>query len=963
MKKLVRNSVIVLLLPGLLLAQAWVGRYDGGGTDVVTAMAVDAAGYVYVTGYSAGTSTGSDFLTIKYSPAGDTVWTRRAGGSGEDSAFAIAVDGSGNVYVTGTSESTATGMDFLTVKYNSAGAVQWQQVDSGPGTGIDRASALVLDAAGNVYVTGSSESTGTGADFLTVKYNSSGARQWAARFGVTGTDLAAGIAFDGASGIYVAGTSWGGATPKFDYLTVKYNAATGDTLWTQRYDSPAHGNEYLSALSLDPSGNVLVTGVGESTGTSIDYLTVKYSSTGSLSWVKRYDRNQDADSALALVCDALGDVYVTGYACGNDYEDYATVKYDPTGTRLWVRTYDDPANNSSDIARAIALDPAGNIYITGTCEGNSHADDVVSIKYDAAGTVVWTARYDAVPQHNDDEGVALRIAAPGVTYVGGYSWGDNRWDYLTLKYFEHDVGVSSIIAPQGTVKPYPVTPQARIQNYGTSPENFMAYLRISQSGGSPVYFDAQAVYGLAAGANQVLSFHAFIPTLGSYVVTCSLALGGDMNPANDTVRANFLCQWAQYPYWTQMLPVPSGLKSKLVKSGGALCYGQVYGNLTSSRYVWAFKGGNTREFYRFHEADGDTWHALDSLPNSLLTGKRKAVNKGAGLVYDRYDTAAFALKANNTTEFWKYDPRVDWWFQQPDMPPGLNYKRVKGGSSMLFYHTGSNSYVYALKGNKTREFWAFHVNGDSWFPRETVPGGPLNKGLSDGSCLVNAGGTFYCLKGTYNEFYAYFPGNDSWAPRKSLPLVGEGTRKKKAREGTGLCYYGTDHVIFCLKGGTNEFWGYFIDSDTWVPMLELTASSSGRTVKGGGALCYGDGTAWALRGNRTNEFWAYDPGSAFLDGVPPAGSTSEFLDKVAARVEDALEVQPNPFGRVALVSLPQGMTEAQVGLYDITGKLVQTVQVASGQRAVLDRAGLAGGVYLLRAVGNGRNLVRKVVIE
>jgi hypothetical protein len=340
------------------------------------------------------------------------------------------------------------------------------------------------------------------------------------------------------------------------------------------------------------------------------------------------------------------------------------------------------------------------------------------------------------------------------------------------------------------------------------------------------------------------------------------------------------------------------------------------------------------------------------------------VKNGAGLAYDRYDTAVFALKGNNTAEFWKYDPRVNWWFQQDDLPPGLSYKNVKGGGSMLFYRTGANSYIYALKGNKKKEFWAFHVNGDSWFPRETVPGGLLNKGMGDGSCLVNAGGTFYALKGPYNEFYAYLPGTDSWAPRRPMPILGADGRKKKAKDGTALCYNGGDHVIYALKGGTNDFWGYFTAVDTWVPLTPLTTSPSGRIVKGGAALAYGNGYAWALRGNRTNELWTYDPGDAFLDdGQGPGGSGSvEVAGIPLPEGLDGLRISPNPVRSVATVRLPPDMTWAQLELYDVTGKLVRLLP-ALGSEVSLERTDLAGGVYLLRVVGADRSLVRKVIVE
>jgi hypothetical protein len=235
--------------------------------------------------------------------------------------------------------------------------------------------------------------------------------------------------------------------------------------------------------------------------------------------------------------------------------------------------------------------------------------------------------------------------------------------------------------------------------------------------------------------------------------------------------------------------------------------------------------------------------------------------------------------------------------------------------------------------------------------------------MADGSCLVNAGGTFYCLKGSYNEFYAYFPGTDSWAPRRPMPIAGADGRKKKAKDGTALCYSGADHIIYALKGGTDDFWGYFTAVDTWVPLTPLTTSPSGRVVKGGGALAYGNGYAWALRGNRTNELWTYDPGVAFGDGGKGPGGSAVMAGSARPEPLDGLRVGPNPVRSAAAVRLPPGMTSAQLELYDISGKLVRVMSANGRAEATLDRAGLASGVYLLRVLGPDRSLVGKVVVE
>jgi len=105
-------------------------------------------------------------------------WVVRYDGppSGDNQAYALAVDGAGNVYVTGYSLGLGLGgADYETVKYDASGVKQWLARYNGPGNGHDEPSALAVDGSGNIYVTGTSNGGVTaGDDYLTVKYNASG---------------------------------------------------------------------------------------------------------------------------------------------------------------------------------------------------------------------------------------------------------------------------------------------------------------------------------------------------------------------------------------------------------------------------------------------------------------------------------------------------------------------------------------------------------------------------------------------------------------------------------------------------------------------------------------------------------------------------------------------------------------------------------------------------------------------
>ena len=153
---------------------AWVKHYGSGlapSSDVATNIAIDNLGNVYITGYSTKLPFGTDYYTVKYNASGDLVWSARYGGDQyiDNVATAISVDGSGNVYVTGRSYGSGTSHDYATIKYNSNGLVQWVQRYNGPGNSDDYARAISVDGSGNVYVTGTS--TGNGwSIYTTIKY-------------------------------------------------------------------------------------------------------------------------------------------------------------------------------------------------------------------------------------------------------------------------------------------------------------------------------------------------------------------------------------------------------------------------------------------------------------------------------------------------------------------------------------------------------------------------------------------------------------------------------------------------------------------------------------------------------------------------------------------------------------------------------------------------------------------------
>jgi len=419
------------------VTQAWVARYKGpgGSADWAFALTVDGSGNVYVTGKSYGGSYiggyytyDYSYATVKYDTAGNQLWVARYDGPAgdDDVAQAIAVDASGNVYVTGKSYNgkhltnptatpslTSNDYAYATVKYDSSGNQLWAARYDGPGQVDDIARAIAVDGSGNVYVTGSS-----GGDYATIKYDSGGNQLWLASYGnsTNSTDGAVAVAVDGSVNVYVTGTSQG------NFATIKYDS-DGNQLWVALYEGEA------KAMALDSSGNIYVT--GQSGG---KYATIKYDTAGNQLWVAGFSGpSRGNGKAVAIALDSSGDVYVTGPAWSprSYLNSYATIKYDGQGHQLWVARYDGPIPYYPGEAVAIAVSASGNVYVTGSMQGGS-AWDYVTVGYNNDGKELWAARYDG-PAKGYDQAAAVAVDKWGNVYVTGKSDGGGT-DYVTIKY-------------------------------------------------------------------------------------------------------------------------------------------------------------------------------------------------------------------------------------------------------------------------------------------------------------------------------------------------------------------------------------------------------------------------------------------------------------------------------------------------------------------------------------------------
>lgn len=339
----------------------------GGDESGWSAVAVDGSGNIYVTGWTSGdldgetSAGGSDAVLIKYNSAGIKQWTRLLGSAGSDSAWSVAVDGSGNVYISGFTdgnlggETNSGGTDAFLAKYNSSGTLQWARL-LGNAT-LTYSYAVAVAASGNVYISGMTRGSLDGQtnagiqDIFVAKYNASGTRQWTRMLGSAVFDYCYSVAVDGSENVYVAGQSYGhfdgwtntdGSGTTEDIFLAKFNSS-GTKQWSVFHGGA--GNDVASGLAVDSSGNAYISG---NTNAALDGLTPAGS------------------------------------------HDLILIKYDTSGNRQWTSML---GTTAGDYARSVAVDSSGTTYMTGHTSGdldgaaNSGGTDGFIVKYDSSGNL------------------------------------------------------------------------------------------------------------------------------------------------------------------------------------------------------------------------------------------------------------------------------------------------------------------------------------------------------------------------------------------------------------------------------------------------------------------------------------------------------------------------------------------------------------------------------------------------
>lgn len=403
----------------------WAKSIGGIGMDRPLSTCVDAAGNLYLAGYFYSSTLvfgadtlvnmgGSDIFLSKYDVNGNILWAKSMGGSKEDNAMSIAVDAADNLYVAGSFESSTINFDstvltnvgecnLFLTKYDSSGNVLWAK--STGGSVCDEAKTVAVDAIGNIYLAGIFSSP-------LLKFG---------LFTLTNTG-------------------------NINFFLTKYSP-DGNVLWA--LSNGGTGSDEARSVAVDAIGDIYLAGTNRSpililgsdtlmnAGES-DIFLAKYNANGNVLWAtSAAGVFNDFDPFIAA--ESSGNVYLTGsfvsptLIFGFDTlsnmgaVDIFISKYDANGNFIWAKS---TGGWESESPKSIAMDAAGNAYILGDFYGSKltfgsitilnsqiFRREIFLVKYDINGDVLWA---NSAGGADMDYASSISIGISGNSCVAGY---------------------------------------------------------------------------------------------------------------------------------------------------------------------------------------------------------------------------------------------------------------------------------------------------------------------------------------------------------------------------------------------------------------------------------------------------------------------------------------------------------------------------------------------------------------
>ncbi|MCP4138412.1 MAG: hypothetical protein GY754_46045 [bacterium] len=403
----------------------WSGTLQFGTDkdDIALGHAMDKDNNIYVAVQTEGAfdgntnAGGADIALAKFNSAGVLQWVKQTGSTVGDYPRDIAIDESGNIYVTGYTSgdfdgnTSAGAEDIILVKYNANGEKQWsRQLGT---TGIDFAFAMAVNKEGDIYLTGRTDGDLSGnaeaatigtANIFLVKYNSSGEKLLTQQYGTSSTDEGINLAINDAGNVYITGYTGGAlngetALGLWDFFLIKVDSSDG-YCWTkifgtiyadEGYNIAIDSNNYIyiaGRTQYDLDGNTNVNGGASGT---YDMFLAKYDSSGTWQWTGQWG-SAGADSIGGLAISSDNTIYMGGYTDRN-FEGNSNLVLLKSDTEKNVEWNLEMGGFSDDYSRDVSLDSSNNLFMvghtTGGLDGNTNlgGTDVFIMKFDSSGAL------------------------------------------------------------------------------------------------------------------------------------------------------------------------------------------------------------------------------------------------------------------------------------------------------------------------------------------------------------------------------------------------------------------------------------------------------------------------------------------------------------------------------------------------------------------------------------------------
>ncbi|MBK8926690.1 MAG: S8 family serine peptidase [Crocinitomicaceae bacterium] len=360
-------------------------------------------------------------------------WVRETPAVGTGIYHTSTIVVSGKVYVTGNIINSSGNTDIYTIKLDSNGDTLWSKTYNGSATGsMDYGIELQTSSDGYLYVIGAAQNSSSGYDYCLIKYSQlNGTQVWVRNWnGVgNGDDIPSAMKVDGSSAIYVTGGSE--ATNGFsDYGTIKVSNLNVLN-WAKYYNyNGLHDGATTISTNLT---DVIVSGGSASASNDWDIATIKYSKFSGSSGTPSRTNIPGATmvAANAMITDSLNNIYITGYAEVSGNKNIQTIKLDSNLTLKWITDYEE---NGDDVASDIGIDGNSNVYITGYTEVSVNKYQGITIKYQDDGDTLWTQFYGNTVTEDGVQFRKLAVDSDGEVYLTGSVLNGGSTAFAFVKY-------------------------------------------------------------------------------------------------------------------------------------------------------------------------------------------------------------------------------------------------------------------------------------------------------------------------------------------------------------------------------------------------------------------------------------------------------------------------------------------------------------------------------------------------